>query len=233
MVGDVAERVHARRRREDEGNEGGRAQAGAPRIGRTPVQARAERVQRQHQRRQEEAGVRVRPRETAGHEDVEGARPAGLGALEREQGERQAEERHQVGPLDETRLGRPGGQRERQRRRGGMRAAPERDPEQHRHRGEDERGLEQQRARDAARPVREREDDLEQPGQVDVAGVGLRERQEIRPRHGVVVQHDLAQAQVEEQIGLVHRDQAAARDEQQQRRAARGADRAAHGSSTA
>jgi hypothetical protein len=49
----------------------------------------------------------------------------------------------------------------------------------------------------------------------------------------VVVQHDLAEAQVEEQIGLVHRDQAAPRDEQQQRRAARGGDPAAHGSSTA
>ena len=72
--------------------------------------------------------------------------------------------------------------------------------------------------RDAARPVCQRQDDLEQPRQVHVAEVGVRERQQVRARDRVARQDDLAQTQIEEQVRLIHRDQAAARHEDQQRR---------------
>src|SRR6185503_9740355 len=115
-----------------------------------------------------------------------------------EQGQRQAQERHQVRALDEARLTGPRRQRERQRRRGQVRTATDRDAKKDRQRAEDERRLEQQRARDTARAMRERQNDLEQPSEVDVAVIGGREREQIRARDSVVVQDDLAQTQVEE-----------------------------------
>ena len=134
VVRDVAERVHARRRREDQGNERSGAQRRAPGVRGASVEARAQRVERQDQRRQEEARVRVGPDEAARNQRVERARAARFGAFEGEQRQRQAEERHQVRAFDEARLRRPGGQRERRHRGGRRRPAPERHAKQDGHR---------------------------------------------------------------------------------------------------
>jgi len=131
--------------------------------------------------------------------------------------EGEAGEGREVRALDEARLGGPGGKRQRGRRGRGVGAPAPGGAVEEGEGGQDERRLEQHRAGDPRRPVGEGQDDLEQPGQVDVAGVGEGERQEVGARDRVRLEHDLAEPQVEEEIGLVHGDEAATGDEQHER----------------
>ena len=62
----------------------------------------------------------------------------------------------------------------------------------------------------------QRQDDLEQPGQVDVRSVRIGEREQVFRRHMPTAEHDLAQAQIEEDIRLVHRNEAAPSNEKQE-----------------
>jgi hypothetical protein len=231
VVGDVAQGARPGRRGQDERQQrrrhqrrpprvdrAGRGMAGRSRARRRPrVGQRARRIEQQHGGRQEEAGVGVGPDHPRRDQQPERARAAGLRALEGQQRPRQAEEGHQVRPLDEARLGRPGRQRQHrpQQRRGRPAPAPDQ-PE----RGEGrqhQRGLQHHRGADPARPLRQRQHDLEEPGQVDLRLTGPGERQEIGLRDVAGLQRDLAQAQIEKYIGLVHGHQAAPGHEQHQR----------------
>ncbi len=109
-----------------------------------------------------------------------------LGALERQQQVGETQEGAEVRALDEARLGRPGGERQRRGGRRRVRATPERDAKEQRPGGEHERRLEQHRPGDPARAIGEREDDLKQPGQVQIARVGVGEGEQVRARNGVV-----------------------------------------------
>ena len=217
MVGDVGERTRARRRGEDERHQQEREQRRAPRIGAPSIERGAGRVEREHGRSQEEAGVGVGPDERQRNERDEHPRSPALGALERQQQIGEAEEGAEVRALDEARLGRPGGQRQRRGCRGRVGAPPERDAKEQRPGREHEGRLQQHRPGDPAGAIGEREDDLEQPGQVQIARIGVGEGEQVRARNGVVPEDEIAEPQVEEEIGLVHRDEAASGDEQQER----------------
>ena len=98
-----------------------------------------------------------------------------------------------------------------------MRASPNGHAVQQRPGREHEGCLEQHRTWNSRRSMRQREHDLEKPREIYVRGVRMRERQQILRRHPVRAEDDFAEAQIEKQIGLVHRDEAAPGHEQEQK----------------
>ena len=120
-----------------------------------------------------------------------------------------------MGTLNEARLCRPSCQGQGQGGQGRVRSTSHSHAKKHGPGAEHEAGLEQHRARDPCRAMGKREHDLEEPGQVDVGGRGIGEGEQILGWHVTGRKDDLSQPQVEKQIRLVHRHQAAPRDKQE------------------
>jgi hypothetical protein len=218
VIRDVGQGAKSRGCREHERDHRQRHFRRPARLGPKPISPSPDRVQKEQRRREKETRVGVGPNESAGHKQPQQARLLGLGALDGQQHERQAQKRHQVRPLDETRLCCPCGEGQHQRGRSDRGPAPHSHAKEQRPCAQHENRLEQHGSWNPRRTMDQRKDDLEQPSQVDVRGVRIGEREQVFRRHAPAAEYHLAQAQIEKDVCLVHRNEATPSHEKQEQR---------------
>jgi len=97
-----------------------------------------------------------------------------------------------------------------------MGSSPYRDSVQNRPRADHKRRLEDNHSGYRRQSIGKREDDLKQPRQIDVGRVWVRKRKQILRRDAPTPKNEFAQAQIEKDIGLVHRNEAAPSHEEQE-----------------